>query len=341
MRKSLQILWTRLSLAGAIIAALLSTTQAQTEPEPSADFQSYAGTSLPNAELPPQVVAPEGKLTLFTDFTHASELGCPVYLVNRTGKSLTLPNQDGSLLLKLTYAQKDGTWRRAQSHFYSFCGNSYMFPTQLPAGQHVKTVGYVPTRGNMGKIRYQLFDADEGEMVSNEGSGLWNPQDVADSLNDEMSALQELPEPDAIHEIRSIHLIADPSQRREAVEDAIASLDLIGRGPAHSRLLQGLQSLKILLTPTDDYKKQHFYWPAVLLESEDLDKAMRFGAGWPMGPATLVDLVGIDVHVHASEALWQGLREPRMAAPARLVAMAKAGKLGRKSGEGFYRYDES
>jgi 3-hydroxybutyryl-CoA dehydrogenase len=74
---------------------------------------------------------------------------------------------------------------------------------------------------------------------------------------------------------------------------------------------------------------------------EDLDKAMRFGAGWPMGPATLVDLVGIDVHVHASEALWQGLREPRMAAPARLVAMAKAGKLGRKSGEGFYRYDES
>ncbi|HSC93224.1 MAG TPA: 3-hydroxyacyl-CoA dehydrogenase family protein [Gaiellaceae bacterium] len=73
---------------------------------------------------------------------------------------------------------------------------------------------------------------------------------------------------------------------------------------------------------------------------EDLDTAMRFGASWPMGPATLVDLVGIDVHVHASEALWQGLREPRMAPPARLVAMAKAGKLGRKSGEGFYRYDE-
>jgi 3-hydroxybutyryl-CoA dehydrogenase len=74
---------------------------------------------------------------------------------------------------------------------------------------------------------------------------------------------------------------------------------------------------------------------------EDLDTAMRHGAGWPMGPATLVDLVGIDVHVHASEALWQGLREPRMAPPARLVAMAKAGKLGRKSGEGFYRYDEA
>ena len=42
---------------------------------------------------------------------------------------------------------------------------------------------------------------------------------------------------------------------------------------------------------------------------------MRNGAGWPMGPCTLVDLVGIDVHVHASEALYERLREPRMAPP--------------------------
>jgi 3-hydroxybutyryl-CoA dehydrogenase len=71
---------------------------------------------------------------------------------------------------------------------------------------------------------------------------------------------------------------------------------------------------------------------------EDLDTAMRLGAGWPMGPATLVDLVGIDIHVHASEALYEKLREPRMAPPPRLVRMAQAGKLGRKSGEGFYPY---
>ena len=50
-------------------------------------------------------------------------------------------------------------------------------------------------------------------------------------------------------------------------------------------------------------------------------------------------LQGIDVHVHASEALWEKLREPRMAPPARLVAMANAGLLGRKSGRGFYSYD--
>jgi 3-hydroxybutyryl-CoA dehydrogenase len=71
---------------------------------------------------------------------------------------------------------------------------------------------------------------------------------------------------------------------------------------------------------------------------EDLDTAMRHGAGWPMGPCALVDLVGIDIQVHASEALYGKLREPRMAPPPRLVRMARAGKLGRKSGEGFYSY---
>ena len=72
---------------------------------------------------------------------------------------------------------------------------------------------------------------------------------------------------------------------------------------------------------------------------EDLDTAMTAGAGWPMGPCTLVDLVGIDVHVHASEALYEKLREPRMAPPPRIVAMRNAGLLGRKSGRGFYSYD--
>jgi 3-hydroxybutyryl-CoA dehydrogenase len=72
---------------------------------------------------------------------------------------------------------------------------------------------------------------------------------------------------------------------------------------------------------------------------EDLDAGMRDGAGWPMGPCALLDLVGADVHVHASEALYEKLREPRMAPPARLVRMLKARKLGRKTGEGFYKYE--
>ena len=73
---------------------------------------------------------------------------------------------------------------------------------------------------------------------------------------------------------------------------------------------------------------------------EDLDKAMLHGTRWPIGPCALIDLIGVDIHVHASEALWESLREPRMAPPPRLVSMAKAGLLGRKTGRGFYTYEQ-
>jgi 3-hydroxybutyryl-CoA dehydrogenase len=71
---------------------------------------------------------------------------------------------------------------------------------------------------------------------------------------------------------------------------------------------------------------------------EDVDRAMTNGAGWPLGPCALLDLIGIDVHVHASRALHEKLHEERMAPPERLVAMQEQGRLGRKSGAGFFEY---
>jgi 3-hydroxybutyryl-CoA dehydrogenase len=71
---------------------------------------------------------------------------------------------------------------------------------------------------------------------------------------------------------------------------------------------------------------------------EDLDTAMTNGAGWPMGPCRLVDLVGVDIHVHAARALYARLPDARFEPPRRLVEMEREGRLGRKSGEGFYAY---
>ena len=76
------------------------------------------------------------------------------------------------------------------------------------------------------------------------------------------------------------------------------------------------------------------------LTPEDLDKAMTNGAGWPMGPCALVDLVGVDVHVHASEALYEKLREERMKPPERLLELQRRGRLGRKTGAGFFEYSD-
>jgi 3-hydroxybutyryl-CoA dehydrogenase len=72
---------------------------------------------------------------------------------------------------------------------------------------------------------------------------------------------------------------------------------------------------------------------------EDLDKAMTNGVGWPLGPCALLDLIGIDVHVHASEALHEKVPEDRMAPPERLRQMQAAGTLGRKTGRGFFEYE--
>ena len=122
-----------------------------------------------------------------------------------------------------------------------------------------------------------------------------------------------------------------------AVDTAFAFAERLGKQPIRCNDTPGFVVNRILIPLLNDCVR-------VLDEARvtpaDLDAGLKNGAGWPMGPCELVDLVGIDVHVHASEALWEKLREPRMAPPARLVAMANAGLLGRKSGRGFYSYDD-
>ena len=71
---------------------------------------------------------------------------------------------------------------------------------------------------------------------------------------------------------------------------------------------------------------------------EDIDKGMRLGSNWPIGPLALIDLIGVDTYVHVCEALWKALEEQRFAPPQTLVEMLEDGRLGRKSGRGFFEY---
>jgi 3-hydroxybutyryl-CoA dehydrogenase len=72
--------------------------------------------------------------------------------------------------------------------------------------------------------------------------------------------------------------------------------------------------------------------------AEDIDKAMELGYRHPMGPLRLTDLVGLDVRLAILEHLHREVGE-QFRPPTLLRQMVRAGKLGRKSGEGFYRYD--
>jgi len=70
----------------------------------------------------------------------------------------------------------------------------------------------------------------------------------------------------------------------------------------------------------------------------DIDRALKAGLGYAMGPLELLDLVGLDTHLLVAEALYAATHEPRAAVPALVKRMIAAGHLGRKSGRGFYQY---
>jgi 3-hydroxybutyryl-CoA dehydrogenase len=120
-----------------------------------------------------------------------------------------------------------------------------------------------------------------------------------------------------------------------AFEAAYALGERLGKHPIRCHDTPGFVVNRVLIPLLNDCVR---VLDEARVSPEDLDAGLKHGAGWPMGPCELIDLVGIDVHVHAAEALWAGLREPRMAPPPRLQAMAKAGLLGRKTGRGFYTY---
>jgi 3-hydroxybutyryl-CoA dehydrogenase len=71
---------------------------------------------------------------------------------------------------------------------------------------------------------------------------------------------------------------------------------------------------------------------------EDIDKGMKLGCGYPMGPFTLLDFVGLDTTYYIANIMFEEFREPAYAPPPLLKRMVLAGRLGKKSGRGFYEY---
>jgi 3-hydroxybutyryl-CoA dehydrogenase len=132
-----------------------------------------------------------------------------------------------------------------------------------------------------------------------------------------------------------VEIVRAPKSSDQAVRAAYDWAERAGKQPVNCNDTPGFIVNRILIPLLNDCVR-------VLDEAgvapEDMDKALVNGAGWPLGPCALVDLIGIDVHVHASEALHSKLGEERMAPPERLVEMAAAGNLGRKTGKGFFDY---
>jgi 3-hydroxybutyryl-CoA dehydrogenase len=123
---------------------------------------------------------------------------------------------------------------------------------------------------------------------------------------------------------------------QETVDCAMAFVRSLGKQPVAARDASGF-IVNLLLVP--------YILDAIralergVASIPDLDTAMRLGAGHPMGPLTLADFVGLDTLSRIGDIMFDEYRETRYAAPPLLKRMVVAGRLGRKSGHGFYDYD--
>ena len=121
----------------------------------------------------------------------------------------------------------------------------------------------------------------------------------------------------------------------EAVEQARAFVEGIGKTPIVCADKPGFIVNRLLVPYIND--AVHALSEGVA-SVEEIDAAMRLGANMPIGPLQLADLVGLDVGLAAGQALFEEFGDPKFRPSPLIKQMVRAGKLGRKSGEGFYDY---
>ena len=109
----------------------------------------------------------------------------------------------------------------------------------------------------------------------------------------------------------------------------------LGKTPVQVRDYPGFVSNRVLMPMINEAVFALFEGVA---SAEDIDTVMKLGMNHPMGPLTLADFIGLDVCLDILNVLYDGFKDPKYRPCPLLVKMVQAGKLGRKSGEGFYKY---
>ena len=132
-----------------------------------------------------------------------------------------------------------------------------------------------------------------------------------------------------------VEVVRGLRSREETVEQARAFAEGIGKTPIVCEDKPGFIVNRLLVPYIND--AAHALAEGVA-SAEDIDKAMKLGANMPIGPLALADLVGLDVGLAATESLLSEFGDPKFRVAPVLRQLVRAGRLGRKSGEGFYNY---
>jgi 3-hydroxybutyryl-CoA dehydrogenase len=135
--------------------------------------------------------------------------------------------------------------------------------------------------------------------------------------------------------MRLVEVVRTILTGEETVRAATAWVQALGKTPVQTKDSTAFIVNRLLVPYLLDAIRLYEQGLASL---EDIDQAMKLGCGYPMGPFTLLDLVGLDTTMAVAEVMFEEFREPRYAPPPLLKRMVMAGRLGRKSGRGFYDY---
>jgi 3-hydroxybutyryl-CoA dehydrogenase len=136
--------------------------------------------------------------------------------------------------------------------------------------------------------------------------------------------------------MKLVEIVVGLNTRQETVDAVTEFVKSIGKEVVVVQDLPGFATTRVGLMLVSE---AILAYQEGIADKEALDKAIRLGYNHPMGPLALADLIGLDVVLNVLDALFENYKDPRYRAPILLRKMVQAGRLGRKTGEGFYKYE--
>jgi 3-hydroxybutyryl-CoA dehydrogenase len=135
--------------------------------------------------------------------------------------------------------------------------------------------------------------------------------------------------------MKLVEIVKPDTASQEAYETCRTLIESLGKVPITCKDTTGFVVNRLLIPYLLDSIRT---LEEGIATAEDIDTGMKLGCGYPMGPLTLLDFVGLDTTLAISHIMYEEWGQPQYAPPKLLVDKVKAGEIGKKSGKGFYDY---